>query len=171
MHVHLWPGLHTIYGFGKIHANYGCILMGVKRKAKLKSFHDDDIIDLDKRLQRNHFIVARDLDKKLYKNTTKLISIHAYRAIRALSGLPNRGQRTRSNARTAKTLIGRWGKSSYSEKQQKIEFKKEKKKFKNMKMKSKREKEEIKIPKKKTLIFVKKSVSRATKHYDISLYN
>jgi hypothetical protein len=95
-----------------------------------------------------------------------------YRAIRALGGLPNRGQRTRSNAKTAKTLIGKWGKSSYSERQQKIEFKKEKKKFKNMKLKSKRRKEEI-PQKKKTLFFEKKSVLRSHSHkyHDVSLYN
>jgi len=181
MHKHLWTGLNTIYGFGKIHADYGCIVMGVKRKEKLKKFTDEDILKLDERLQRNHFIVARELDKKLYKDTTKLINIHAYRAIRALQGLPNRGQRTRSNARTAKSLKGKWGQSSYSKKQQKIEFKKERKKMREMKFekqnkqrkeKEKEEKEkEKKERKKKTLFFVKKSVSRKKQYYEISLYD
>jgi len=106
-YVYLFMGwIISIYGLGKTHGKYGLILLGVKRKAKLKEIGMHDLINFDLRLTELNLIVTRVLERHNYINTNNLIENNAYRAIRANLGLPNRGQRTHSNSKTTKTLKG-----------------------------------------------------------------
>jgi len=123
MKIYLWDGLLSIFGVGKTLGKYGCILLGRKRNAKLKDIEYKELSNLDKRLKRLRLIVTRLLERLLFISTNNLIETNAYRAVRANQGLPNRGQRTHSNAKTARNLIGLWGNSHYSKKENKIKIK------------------------------------------------
>ena len=116
----LWTGLQLIDGFGKIHAMFACIKLGLKRNVKVKDLSRKTIKQLDRILQKYKFVVGRLLEKIIYIQTNMLIETNAYRAIRTRAGLPSRGQRTHTNAKTAKRLRGFWGKSQYAKKMLKL---------------------------------------------------
>jgi len=112
--VLLWNGLQLIDGFGEIHAKFACIKLGLKRNVKVRDLSKKTIYKLDRILRKYKFIVGRLLEKVIYIQTYALIEMNAYRAVRTRSGLPSRGQRTHTNAKTAKRLRGFWGKSHYA---------------------------------------------------------
>ncbi len=120
----LWNGLQLIYGFGKMHARLACIKLGLKRDVKIKDLSLKTIKQLDRILQKYKFIVGRLLERAIYIQTSLLIEMNAYRARRTQAGLPSRGQRTHTNAKTAKRLRGFWGKKSVCKKNAKINKKK-----------------------------------------------
>lgn len=68
------------------------------RAGKLSS---DDIAKLSSLIQ-SEYVVEGDLRRQVQNNIKRLISIHCYRGMRHRAGLPCRGQRTRTNARTRK---------------------------------------------------------------------
>ena len=68
---------------------------------KANKLTEDDIANINATLQ-SEYAVEGDLRRQIQGNIKRLISIHAYRGIRHRLGLPVRGQRTRSNARTRK---------------------------------------------------------------------
>jgi len=112
----LWNGLQLIDGFGKMHAKFACIKLGLKRDVKVKDLSRKTVYQLDRILQKYKFVIGRLLEKVIYIQTSALIETNAYRAIRTRAGLPSRGQRTHTNAKTAKRLKGFWGKSQYAKK-------------------------------------------------------
>ena len=129
----LWTGLQLIDGFGKIHAMFACIKLGLKRNVKVKDLSRKTIKQLDRILQKYKFVVGRLLEKIIYIQTNMLIETNAYRAIRTRAGLPSRGQRTHTNAKTAKRLRGFWGKSQYAKKMLKLIKRKKKSAYKKKK--------------------------------------
>jgi len=120
----LWDGITLYFGFGRIHAQYGCIKLGIKRTTPMKSITTNELNSLDKHYRRKKFLVGRLLERDFYLRTSLLIEINAYRAIRAKQGLPNRGQRTHTNAKTAKKLSGIWQNTKYAKKMRKTNKKK-----------------------------------------------
>lgn len=93
--------LTYIYGIGS-HTSVEIIeklsLDGTKRARTLS---EDDISRLNSLLVSD-YIVEGDLRRQVSGNIKRLISIHSYRGLRHRSGLPTRGQRTSTNARTRK---------------------------------------------------------------------
>jgi len=100
MTKHVWVGLTHIYGIGRTRALALCEAASVEPQTKVKDLTDAEVTAL-----RNHvakLIVEGDLRREVSMNVKRLMDLGCYRGIRHRRGLPTRGQRTRTNARTRK---------------------------------------------------------------------
>jgi small subunit ribosomal protein S13 len=97
---HASIALTAIYGIGRARANYICDLVGVSRSTKIKDLTDAEMDKL--REQVTKFTVEGDLRRETSMNIKRLMDLGCYRGVRHKKGLPVRGQRTRTNARTRK---------------------------------------------------------------------
>ena len=86
-------GLTYIYGIGRKSANDILAATGVNPDVRVKDMDEDDVTKLRDYIDKN-FVVEGDLKR--------LIEIGCYRGVRHRKGLPVRGQRTKTNARTRK---------------------------------------------------------------------
>ena len=93
--------LTYIYGIGRYRAKEIIAKLGLDPNMKAKNLSSDDIAKLSSLLQADYTLEG-DLRREIQNNIKRLISIHSYRGLRHRLGLPVRGQRTRSNARTRK---------------------------------------------------------------------
>ena len=99
-HQHTAIALTAIYGVGRARARQICDIVGVKHSAKIKDLSD---AEMDKiREQVTKFTVEGDLRRETSMNIKRLMDLGCYRGVRHKKGLPVRGQRTRTNARTRK---------------------------------------------------------------------
>lgn len=94
--------LQKIYGLGKLKTKLICRQLGLNKNFKIADLTNDQQIRLVKTIENSNFIIASDLKKFQISNLRQLIDIKAYRGLRRLKGLPVRGQRTHTNARTAR---------------------------------------------------------------------
>ncbi len=97
----LFVGLTYIYGVGRTLAIKACEAVGIDPMRKLGELSDEELAKLRDYIERN-YKVEGDLRREIAENIKRLIDIGCYRGRRHLAGLPVRGQRTRSNARTRK---------------------------------------------------------------------
>jgi len=93
-------GLTRFYGIGRTNVVKLLKDASIKPDVRIKDLSRDDINNLMKALE--NFKVEGDLKKELRENIERLKAIKSYRGLRHIVGLPARGQRTRSNARTRK---------------------------------------------------------------------
>ncbi len=94
-------GLTYIFGIGRSSANKILIKAGVDRDVKVKDWNDDQVAEI-RRIINEEFKVEGELRSEYQMNIKRLMDIGCYRGIRHRIGLPVRGQRTRTNARTRK---------------------------------------------------------------------
>lgn len=99
-HKHTVIGLTAIYGIGPTRAKQICAASGVKTDAKIKDLTEQELELL--RSEVGKFDVEGDLRREVSMNIKRLMDLGCYRGIRHRRGLPLRGQRTRTNARTRK---------------------------------------------------------------------
>ena len=92
--------LQSIYGIGPTRASEILANAGVEESARLKDL-DESIIDKI-RAEVAKFTVEGDLRREISMNIKRLIDLGTYRGLRHRRGLPVRGQRTKTNARTSK---------------------------------------------------------------------
>jgi small subunit ribosomal protein S13 len=97
----LFVGLTYIYGVGRTLAIKACQAVGIDPMRKLSELSDEELARLRDYIERN-YKVEGDLRREVAENIKRLIDIRCYRGLRHMAGLPVRGQRTRSNARTRK---------------------------------------------------------------------
>lgn len=97
----LFVGLTYIYGIGRTLAVKACEAIGIDPVRKLGELSDEELARLRDYIERN-YKVEGDLRREVAENIKRLIDIGCYRGRRHVAGLPVRGQRTRSNARTRK---------------------------------------------------------------------
>ena len=98
--AHIVIGLQHIYGIGTTRANKICSATNVKPQTKVK-----ELTQADMELIRDQvavFTIEGDLRREVSMNIKRLIDLKCYRGGRHLKGLPVRGQRTKTNARTRK---------------------------------------------------------------------
>jgi small subunit ribosomal protein S13 len=100
MNKHVVIGLTHIYGIGKTRARSICAGAGVKPETKVKDLTEPQVAAL--RGQVAKVTVEGDLRREVSINIKRLMDLGCYRGIRHRKGLPLRGQRTRTNARTRK---------------------------------------------------------------------
>jgi len=100
MNKHVWVGLTSIYGVGRTQARKACDAAGVKRTTLVKDLTDNEVAAL--RAAVGKLTVEGDLRRETSMNIKRLMDLGCYRGIRHRRGLPLRGQRTRTNARTRK---------------------------------------------------------------------
>lgn len=99
-HKHTVIGLRSIFGIGATRAKQICVAAGVKTDAKIKDLTEQELELL--RSEVGKFDVEGDLRREVSMNIKRLMDLGCYRGIRHRRGLPLRGQRTRTNARTRK---------------------------------------------------------------------
>lgn len=99
-HQHAEIALTAIYGIGRTRSKHICAAAGVTTSTKIKDLSDSDIDRL--RDEVGKFIVEGDLRREVTMSIKRLMDLGCYRGLRHRRGLPVRGQRTRTNARTRK---------------------------------------------------------------------
>jgi small subunit ribosomal protein S13 len=99
-HQHTDIGLTAIFGVGRQRARNICAAAGVEFTKKIKDLNDAEMERL--RDEVGKFVVEGDLRREVSMNIKRLMDLGCYRGLRHRRGLPVRGQRTRTNARTRK---------------------------------------------------------------------
>lgn len=97
---HAVIGLQNIYGIGRSRARQICQVAGIKPETKVKDLTDAEVEAL--RVNVTKFEVEGDLRREVSMSIKRLMDLSCYRGLRHRKGLPVRGQRTRTNARTRK---------------------------------------------------------------------
>lgn len=97
---HAEIALTAIYGIGRPRARAICEAAGIKLSSKIKDLSDTEMDKL--REQVGKMAVEGDLRREVSMNIKRLMDLNSYRGLRHRRGLPLRGQRTRTNARTRK---------------------------------------------------------------------
>lgn len=93
--------LTYIYGVGRKLANQIIEKLGLNKDMRARELNEDQVARLNAILA-SEYVVEGDLRRQIQNNIKRLIGIHCYRGMRHRIGLPVRGQRTRTNARTRK---------------------------------------------------------------------
>jgi len=99
-HQHAGIALTAIYGIGRSRAQAICVAAGVEPSRRIKDLSDAEMERLRENLTR--VAVEGDLRREVQMSIKRLIDLGCYRGQRHRKGLPVRGQRTRTNARTRK---------------------------------------------------------------------
>ena len=99
-HQHAEIALTAIYGVGRSRARKICVAAGIETSRKMKDLSDSEMDKL--REQVGKVATEGDLRREVSMNIKRLMDLGSYRGQRHRKGLPSRGQRTRTNARTRK---------------------------------------------------------------------
>jgi small subunit ribosomal protein S13 len=99
-HKHAEIALTAIYGIGRTIARKICADSGIEPNVKIKDLSEAEIETV--RNQVAKYTIEGDLRRTVSMNIKRLMDLGSYRGIRHRRGLPLRGQRTRTNARTRK---------------------------------------------------------------------
>ncbi|NOY73091.1 MAG: 30S ribosomal protein S13 [Gammaproteobacteria bacterium] len=99
-HKHTVIALTSIYGIGRTTAKKLCTAAGLNPEAKIKDLTEAELETLRSEVAK--YDVEGDLRREVSMNIKRLMDLGCYRGLRHRRGLPLRGQRTRTNARTRK---------------------------------------------------------------------
>jgi small subunit ribosomal protein S13 len=103
-------GLTRIFGIGRAVSIKILKTTGVNPNIRVKDLKDEDVVKIRSVIDKD-FKVEGDLRREVSMNVKRLVEIGCYRGTRHKTGLPVRGQRTRTNARTRrgprKTIMGK----------------------------------------------------------------
>ena len=94
-------GLTYIYGIGRPTSNEILAEIGIEPDRKVRDLTDEEVSKLRDIIDRD-YVVEGDLRRERSQNIKRLMEIGCYRGLRHRRGLPVRGQRTKTNARTRK---------------------------------------------------------------------
>ncbi len=93
--------LQYIHGIGPAKANEICNKVGVTLDRRVNTLSDDEVLRIREAIDRD-YVVEGDLRREVAMNIKRLMDLGCYRGLRHRRGLPVRGQRTHTNARTRK---------------------------------------------------------------------
>jgi len=99
-HQHAEIALTAIYGVGRSRARLICVAAGINTITKIKDLSDSEMEKLREQVAK--FAIEGDLRREVSMNIKRLMDLGTWRGLRHRRGLPVRGQRTRTNARTRK---------------------------------------------------------------------
>jgi small subunit ribosomal protein S13 len=99
-HQHAEIALTAIFGIGRARAQAICSSAGVQGTRKIKDLSDAELDRIRENIQK--LTVEGDLRREVSMSIKRLMDLGCYRGLRHRKGLPVRGQRTRTNARTRK---------------------------------------------------------------------
>ncbi|MDI9634728.1 30S ribosomal protein S13 [Kamptonema cortianum] len=106
----VYYGIQSIYGIGPKKAQEIIDKSGLDPRTKVRDLAEEDVAKL-RNVIDGEYQVEGDLRREVFSNIRRLMEIGCYRGLRHRRGLPTRGQRTRSNARSrkgkAKTVAGK----------------------------------------------------------------
>ena len=95
-------GLTYIYGIGRTSSNKILESAGVSGDTRVKDLTDEEVKKISDVIDQEDYMVEGDLRREVALNIKRLQEIGCYRGIRHRKGLPVRGQKTKTNARTRK---------------------------------------------------------------------
>jgi small subunit ribosomal protein S13 len=99
-HQHAEIALQAIFGVGRTRAQAICDAAGINKSSKVKDLSETEMEKL--RVEVSRLTIEGDLRREVSMNIKRLMDLGCYRGTRHRKGLPARGQRTRTNARTRK---------------------------------------------------------------------
>ena len=94
-------GLRSIYGIGPVKAKEICKKLKIPAERRVHQLTDDEILKIRETID-HEYKVEGDLRREISMNIKRLMDLACYRGLRHRKGLPVRGQRTHTNARTRK---------------------------------------------------------------------
>ena len=94
-------GLTYIYGIGRTTSNEILAKTGIDPDTRCKDLTEEDVAKLRDEIENNH-LVEGERRREIAMDIKRLVEIGCYRGVRHRKGLPVRGQRTKTNARTRK---------------------------------------------------------------------
>ena len=97
---HVWVGLQSIFGIGRTRSKLLCEVVGVAPSTKIRDLTEAQVDHLRSEVAK--YVVEGDLRREVGISIKRLMDLGCYRGLRHRRGLPLRGQRTRTNARTRK---------------------------------------------------------------------
>ncbi|PVZ65731.1 30S ribosomal protein S13 [Pelagibaculum spongiae] len=100
VHKHAWVGLTSVYGVGRTRAFQILEAAGIAPETKIKDLSEEQLETVRGEVAK--FTVEGDLRREISMNIKRLMDLGCYRGLRHRRGLPLRGQRTKTNARTRK---------------------------------------------------------------------
>ena len=95
-------GLTYIYGIGFTRSQEILRVAQVDGSKRIKDLSDQEVASITSVIQKNNYKLEGDLKRDIQQNIKRLMDIGCYRGQRHIKGLPTRGQRTHTNARTRK---------------------------------------------------------------------
>jgi small subunit ribosomal protein S13 len=95
-------GLTYVYGIGVATSNRILKIAGVDPNTRVKDLTDDEVAKINNAIASENLMIEGDLRRETAMNIKRLMEIGCYRGIRHRKGLPVRGQKTKTNARTCK---------------------------------------------------------------------
>ena len=99
-HKHTVIALTAIFGIGKTRSKASCAETGIAENVKISELSEEQIDTLRDEVAK--FVVEGDLRREITLSIKRLMDLGCYRGLRHRRGLPVRGQRTKTNARTRK---------------------------------------------------------------------
>ena len=93
--------LQYIHGIGELKAKEICQKVGITDERRVNTLSDDEVLRIRETIDRD-YVVEGDLRREVAMNIKRLMDLGCYRGLRHRRGLPVRGQRTHTNARTRK---------------------------------------------------------------------
>jgi small subunit ribosomal protein S13 len=93
--------LRYIHGIGAAKATEICRKVGIAQNRRVHDLTDSEVIQIREAIDRD-YVVEGDLRREVAMNIKRLMDLGCYRGLRHRKGLPVRGQRTHTNARTRK---------------------------------------------------------------------
>ena len=97
---HVWVGLQSIFSIGRTRSKLVCEAAGVAPSTKIRDLSEPEVERI--RAEVAKYTVEGDLRREVGMSIKRLMDLGCYRGLRHRRGLPMRGQRTRTNARTRK---------------------------------------------------------------------
>jgi len=94
--------LTYLYGIGRPLSSVVLKKAGIDPAKRAKDLTDEEVMHITNTIQKDNFRIEGDLRREISQNIKRLIDIGSWRGLRHKKGLPVRGQRTKTNARTRK---------------------------------------------------------------------
>jgi small subunit ribosomal protein S13 len=98
---HICIALTYIFGIGRSTAETILDKLNIEKSIKAKDLSEEELVKIREYIE-NNYTIEGDLRREISQNIKRLIEINSYKGIRHKRGLPVRGQRTHTNARTRK---------------------------------------------------------------------
>ncbi len=95
-------GLTYVFGIGRAKSNEILKVAGINPDTRVRDLTDDEVAKIRDAIESTNTMVEGDLRREVAMNIKRLVEIGCYRGIRHRKGLPVRGQKTKTNARTRK---------------------------------------------------------------------
>ncbi|MBQ7264677.1 MAG: 30S ribosomal protein S13 [Firmicutes bacterium] len=95
-------GLTYVFGIGRAKSNKILEVAGINPDTRVRDLTDEEVAKIRDAIESTNTLVEGDLRREVAMNIKRLVEIGCYRGIRHRKGLPVRGQKTKTNARTRK---------------------------------------------------------------------